>query len=300
MPYRLRSSIAAVGWSIALLAATPSLGWSQSLESQLNSAVQAQNWDQAIKLVDQMIQSQPQRRQELEAYKTQLFQLKSTSGISGSSDSVSPQDPGSTNFGPEVQKLPPILESQLYQTTAGDYLSAISGSSERGYLRWATYPIGVYIQSDNRTWYDLVSAAIQNWSRYIPLTQTSEERADIRIRRMPNQGVIAGIAKSRDFYIDANGALQHRVDVTIGEYPSAGPLQVSVVATHELGHALGLWGHSPDPDDIMFFSVVNLRATITPRDVNTLRKVYEQPTLIGVKVPPEVVDLVERGSNLAP
>ena len=44
------------------------------------------------------------------------------------------------------------------------------------------------------------------------------------------------------------------------------------VATHELGHAFGIWGHSPDDRDIMS---LNLNANrVTTADVNTLLVAY--------------------------
>ncbi|MBC8233878.1 tetratricopeptide repeat protein [bacterium] len=44
---------------------------------------------------------------------------------------------------------------------------------------------------------------------------------------------------------------------------------------HELGHALGLWGHSPNPGDVMFYSAAATKPI--ERDVATLRKVYATP-----------------------
>ncbi len=44
-------------------------------------------------------------------------------------------------------------------------------------------------------------------------------------------------------------------------------------AAHEFGHALGINGHSPDPDDLMYYSSSSSRG-VTARDVNTLSTAY--------------------------
>jgi hypothetical protein len=43
--------------------------------------------------------------------------------------------------------------------------------------------------------------------------------------------------------------------------------------SHELGHALGIGGHSPNENDLMFYAE-NGTTTTTTRDLNTLRTVY--------------------------
>lgn len=45
---------------------------------------------------------------------------------------------------------------------------------------------------------------------------------------------------------------------------------------HEVGHALGIAGHSADPDDIMYFSVSNhKRINLSFKDIGTLHFLYE-------------------------
>jgi hypothetical protein len=57
------------------------------------------------------------------------------------------------------------------------------------------------------------------------------------------------------------------------------PLEaVRLVVIHEVGHAIGLWGHSPEPGDIMFRAVGDaakrVATGISPRDKETLRLLY--------------------------
>ena len=47
------------------------------------------------------------------------------------------------------------------------------------------------------------------------------------------------------------------------------------VCLHEFGHAIGLWGHSPDPLDVCHTAATTQYPTA--RDINTLRKLYDTP-----------------------
>jgi predicted Zn-dependent protease len=53
--------------------------------------------------------------------------------------------------------------------------------------------------------------------------------------------------------------------------------EIKGVCLHEIGHALGLNGHSPNSDDIMYCSETNNESKIpqlTARDLATLKKLY--------------------------
>ncbi len=51
--------------------------------------------------------------------------------------------------------------------------------------------------------------------------------------------------------------------------------ETRTVCLHEFGHAIGLWGHSPDPLDVSFWASIAQRPTA--RDRSTLLKVYSTP-----------------------
>jgi predicted Zn-dependent protease len=48
--------------------------------------------------------------------------------------------------------------------------------------------------------------------------------------------------------------------------------QVSKLVLHELGHAIGIWGHSKDPNDIMYTHPIV--SQLSSRDMKTVRRLY--------------------------
>ena len=50
--------------------------------------------------------------------------------------------------------------------------------------------------------------------------------------------------------------------------------KLKIIAAREIGHALGLWGFSPNPDDLMFEGEVT-QFKLSERDKNTMKKLYE-------------------------
>ncbi|OYD98451.1 peptidase [Nostoc sp. 'Peltigera membranacea cyanobiont' 213] len=195
---------------------------------------------------------------------------------------------------PKPHPLPPTLAQWQDSTNSGDYFSQIT-TTQVGYLVWSQFPVRVYVElpkaiseKQAQVWVKSVLQGVQEWNTYLPLIIVEQpEIADIAIaRKVPPLQISPGsnIPRARsaqttyELYT-SNNVLSHRFTILlspsqIGEYLIA-------ATRHEFGHALGIWGHSPLQTDALYFSQVRNPLPISSRDVNTLKRVYEQPTSLG-------------------
>ena len=52
-------------------------------------------------------------------------------------------------------------------------------------------------------------------------------------------------------------------------------VQLNKIAMHEIGHAIGILGHSDNINDIMYYSTASQRqSTLSSKDVDTVKKIY--------------------------
>ena len=207
---------------------------------------------------------------------------------------------------PKTHSLPATLAE--WQDASGDYFSEIPQLDRVGYLIWSQFPVTVYIQQPEteqletfagkalQNWANLVLPAVAEWSIYLPLEVVANpEIADIQIwRRRPplrldDTGELLPARSAETHYelyvreSDRSPAvLRHQCLIFLSPTQTGDYIQAA--ARHELGHALGIWGHSPVKTDVMYAAQVRYPPTISPRDVNTLQLVYQQPTLLGFPV----------------
>ena len=211
---------------------------------------------------------------------------------------------------PQVHPLPTPLAQWQDVTDAGDYFSEIK-LTPVGYLVWSHFPVTIYVErpkdpnessaSNQRfqKWVDAVLQAVREWNIYLPLqVVTQREGADILIlrERPPVQALLdretgkfniprARSAQTRyEFYLRQTDKAPQAIlsqRLTIQLSPHQTDNYTLATARHELGHALGIWGHSALETDIMYFSQVRHSPQISVRDINTLKRIYQQPTRVG-------------------
>ncbi len=190
----------------------------------------------------------------------------------------------------QSHNLPPTLTQWTNPNGQGDYFDQVR-KVKAGFLVWSRFPIKVYIAPPPQgalikpeVWQTAIAQSVQDWQPYLPLTiATSENEADIRVSANPPQnrsGPRVRSAETRyEIYVSDRRELAHRVTVYIR--PNQSPQYIVAAARHELGHALGIWGHSLTAADVMYFSQVRNPPRISGRDVNTLKRIYQQPTHLG-------------------
>ena len=145
-------------------------------------------------------------------------------------------------------------------------------------------------------WHTAVTAALETWSQQVPIRFVpSPDRAQVLIRRQrPPRRQISGSwrasnGRSQLQVVDVKRRdqwrLEPRVDVMVSPELRAPVLQAT--ALHELGHAFGLWGHSPEPTDAM---AVHQRQSpvlkLSTRDRSTFSWVMQQQTRFGMPSEP--------------
>jgi len=170
---------------------------------------------------------------------------------------------------------------------AGDYTDRISKFVNNTTARWTHFPVKVRLPEDvTPDWKKLMEPAVDKWGRYVPLKFASQtESADIevsfvnhlvpRVLGVTRLTVTSGRMKVYIFMLRPN------------YYPQLAEKTLTAAFIHELGHAIGLFGHSDKPGDAMytFETVGNGKLTqeklgsVSARDVNTLKKIYDSEPL---------------------
>ncbi len=198
------------------------------------------------------------------------------------------------------------------ETLNTDYICA-SGHTQESlqHLRWlpAEFPLTVYIpplkfnNANSVLYTSWVKASFAAWTQHLPGLRFSyvntPEAASMRIvwhEAFEQEDSAWGKATLPMPYLDPKtGETRHRSTIHLATKAQAGtgfsvtePIAFSqqefvAIASHEVGHALGLL-HSDSDGDLMYPAIMRLTADsqwqISPRDVLTLKRIYALPRKI--------------------
>ncbi len=181
-----------------------------------------------------------------------------------------------------------VVKNMPLKQSAGDYFPAINKFANGAVARWTRFPILVHFpQGSPPQWHKALEEAMGAWKPLIPIkTADPLQFADIEvgwINHLPPRCL--GQTNLEIF----NGRMRVTVYLLRPSYYLASIPEKTLkrVAMHEFGHAIGIFGHSTDPADLMYAmegsSAKDFVGTkgggITARDSNTLKKVYESRSL---------------------
>lgn len=193
---------------------------------------------------------------------------------------------------------PAIVEMMAYYDKAHengrqspDYAEVASMGSNGQTLVWPSrmnpIPVYIHLDSDQVPFLPAVHQGLDAWE------EASEGRIVFKeVTSPPEAGIIIELDEgplSHPYlevghanYSISQSALsgkKMRVTVTVNTGERTAPIslkdrldQVERLTLHELGHALGIWGHSPDPGDIMYARPIV--SGLSERDKRTILRLY--------------------------
>ena len=168
---------------------------------------------------------------------------------------------------------------------ADDYFDQITVFSHGRVTRFVEMPITVYITPTlQATYLPALRYAMRQWEAVsdgkiqFQELRTSKD-ADIWVRwgygKAANMDMTYGRAELTRYH---TGDFSVEIILSLPKPSISAKLsqeETRTVCLHEFGHAIGLWGHSPDPLDVSFWASIAQRPTA--RDRATLLKVYATP-----------------------
>lgn len=180
-------------------------------------------------------------------------------------------------------------------TSLEDYF--VFATYDSGIIRWhaRSIPVSVYIDKPkdikgHRPHFDqLVMRAMKDWENASGgkikfKSVTLPAHANIRVHFVDNPVELANSIKAGETLTKggADGLVSAKIRILTLDRRTHQPepdQDIHATALHEFGHALGIYGHSPYFEDIMFFSSRDSEdmRVLSPRDIQTLHMLYATP-----------------------
>jgi predicted Zn-dependent protease/Flp pilus assembly protein TadD len=218
------------------------------------------------------------------------------SGAGIAATATSTTKPGGANVD-QGEKINRVAETKA----SPDYFSEVTAQS--GVFKWPAkkMPVKVYIKqlsaseaasmSGYRASFPgILKTCFEDWAqvsggvvRFV-YVDTSGADIDCIWTADANQFVNSAEAGETRLSMSKSGKIVHgNIELLTVPMEQTLPLtdnRLRKICLHEIGHVLGLTGHTRNPDDIMFFSPVEIadrHTELKTRDINTLVRLYSTP-----------------------
>ena len=192
---------------------------------------------------------------------------------------------GGGGTGPKITATPIPVPTTGQNGTGGNCTNATYAPNYTDnvqLLRWTVFPLRVYFKRDANYSAARQALATQGFDRWVAATGSNGFTY-----RLVNSEADSNVTV--DFY-DFNGGAGDTLGTTVVSYfeesrtissadislgITGNPTNDLLTATHEMGHCLGVFGHSPNRVDLMFFEGNEAAGGgITADDLNTVLTAY--------------------------
>ncbi len=164
-----------------------------------------------------------------------------------------------------------------------NYLDYVISDGE--IFKWASFPLNVYIEPKKQK--VLAQKAFEQWqaksNRLVNFNfVTSPTNAQILVdfkdsleTSSGGESYIAGFSKP---YYQGDNIIKSEIHILVIDPDTKKELEddfITFSTLHEIGHTLGLKGHSPNENDVMSAIATEAKPALTQRDLNTLNIFYK-------------------------
>lgn len=175
--------------------------------------------------------------------------------------------------------------AKIKKSTDSNYYIDVEKVRAKEIISGKDFPIKIYIFPETEVLLSSAKKAVQIWSEYIQVAVTDEIKdADIVISWKKHYTNIVKLEKTEED--------KYQYYIYTGKYTGSDFLNKFLV--HQIGHSLGIWGHSSNKNDIMYpfkefksdlnfrdfndqYADINVKyspSRPSNRDINTLIKIY--------------------------